>query len=249
MGSDRVGARTVALAACGAAAIGNALLLASDDYGLAVAGRLVVGLGSGAGFVAGLDLVRAGGGGSVLNGVYGGATMAGGGLALMVVPALTDATSWRAPFWSGLALALTATLPVLAVGRLPRAGHAGEGVLARRSMTSRRALVGASLIVGALASTALALAGPLWLSALAALGLGLAAGLPFAAIFDAARRLRPDAPASAAALVNTCAVLTILVGTPLAGLAFTLPGEGAVAFVVLGALFASALASLPRARL
>ena len=77
--SDRYGPRAVALGACIAAMVGNLLLLQGDDYGLAVAGRLVVGLGSGAGFVAGFDLVRAGGGGTVLQGAFGGATMAGGG--------------------------------------------------------------------------------------------------------------------------------------------------------------------------
>ncbi|HXG76604.1 MAG TPA: MFS transporter, partial [Gaiellaceae bacterium] len=87
-GADRLGARTVALAAVAATLLGNGLLLLEDAYALALAGRLLVGLGSGAGFVAGLDLVRAGGGGPVLQGVYGGATMAGGGLALMTVPTL-----------------------------------------------------------------------------------------------------------------------------------------------------------------
>ena len=309
-GSDRFGARAIAIAACAAAAAGNALLLLSDAYGLAVAGRLVVGLGSGAGFVAGLDLVRAGGGGTVWSGAYGGATMAGGGLALMVVPALTDATSWRAPYWSALLLALLAAVPLLAVGRLPRAGHPREtvlrdlrllplgalqaatfglavvagnwvvtllerrgvgagaaglaggmvlfagivtrplgGVLARRPGVSRRRLVGASLAVGAVASVTLALAGALWLSALGALALGLAAGLPFAAIFDAAQRLRPESPASAAAFVNACAVLTILVGTPLAGLAFSGSGSGAATFAAIGVASAAALVILPRAHL
>ncbi len=310
IGADRLGARTVALAACGAAAVGNLLLLLSDSYGLATVGRLVVGLGSGAGFLAGLDLVRAGGGGPLWGGVYGGATMAGGGLALMVVPALTEATSWRAPYWSALVLAVVAAAAVLAVGALPRVGHRGTGVLrdarllplgllqaatfglavvagnwvvtllehggagsaaagvvgglvlfagivtrplggvlAQRATVRRKALVGASLAVAAAASLLLALAEPLWLSALGALALGLAAGLPFAVIFDAARRLRPDAPAAAAGLVNGCAVLAILAGTPLTGLAFALPGDGALAFVGIGGLCALALFVLPRARL
>ena len=72
--SDRVGPHRVALVACAAAAAGNAILLIDSSIGLALAGRLVVGIGSGAGFVAGLDLVRAGGGGSVLRGLYGGRT-------------------------------------------------------------------------------------------------------------------------------------------------------------------------------
>jgi CP family cyanate transporter-like MFS transporter len=271
---------------------------------------MVVGLGSGAGFVAGLDLVRAGGGGPVAQGVYGASTMAGGGLALMIVPALTDATSWRAPFWTGLALAAAAAIPLTAVRGLRRVGHAAAGVvrdrsllplgvlqaatfglavvagnwvvtllerggagsaaaglaggmvlfagivtrplgglLARRGDVPRRALVAGSLVVAAASAAVLALAGPLWLSAVAAVGLGLAAGLPFAAIFDATRRLRPDAPAAASALVNGCAVLTILVGTPLAGLAFDLPGDGAAAFGAIAAACAAALLAVPRARL
>jgi len=84
--SDRFGPHRVGLAACLAAAAGNAVLLVDASIGVATAGRLVVGLGSGAGFVAGLDLVRSGGGGAVLQGLYGGATMAGGGLALLIVP-------------------------------------------------------------------------------------------------------------------------------------------------------------------
>ena len=75
--SDRIGPHRVALAACASAAAGNAILLIDDEIALGIVGRLVVGVGSGAGFVAGLDLVRAGRGGPVLQGVYGGATMAG----------------------------------------------------------------------------------------------------------------------------------------------------------------------------
>ena len=127
--SDRFGPHRVALGACAAAALGNALALVDDEVGIALLGRLVVGLGSGAGFVAGLDLVRAGGGGSVLQGLYGGATMAGGGLALVVVPPLTDATTWRAAYASALVLAVAAALPVIAVHGLPRIGRSRRGVL------------------------------------------------------------------------------------------------------------------------
>ena len=76
--------------------------------------------------------------------------------------------------------------------------------------------------------------------------LGLAAGFPFAAVFDATLRLRPDAPAAAIGLVNGCAVLTILVGTPLAGLAFSLPGDGRIAFAAIAALWGSAVVALRR---
>jgi len=300
--SDRYGARAVALGACVAAMLGNTLLLESDSYELALVGRLIVGVGSGAGFVAGLDLVRAGGGGTVLQGVFGGATMAGGGLALMVLPALTDATSWRAPYWTALALALVASMPVYAAGGLEPVGRATRGVLrdvrllplgllqaatfglvviagnwvvtlleregassaaagllgglvlfagivtrplggalAGRARTRRRELIGGSLLAAAAGALLLAANGPLWVSGIGALALGLAAGLPFAAMFEATQRMRPDAPGAAVALVNGCAVLAILVGTPLAGLAFDLPGDGGVAFAAIAVLCVAAL--------
>ncbi len=109
------------------------------------------------------------------------------------------------------------------------------GALARRAGPGRRQMVAGSLVAASAGAFLLAAGGPLWVSGLGALALGLAAGLPFAAIFDAAQRTRPDAPGAAVALVNGCAVLTILVGTPLAGLAFDLPGDGAVAFAAIGA--------------
>ncbi|HXG77277.1 MAG TPA: hypothetical protein VNJ53_11960, partial [Gaiellaceae bacterium] len=104
----------------------------------------------------------------------------------------------------------------------------------------------ASVAVG---SALLAAGGPLALSALGALVLGLGAGLPFAVLFAATQRLRPDAPAAAIALVNACAVLAILVGTPLAGLAFELPGEGRLAFATIAALAAASLLALRHVRL
>lgn len=304
--SDRLGPHRVALAACGAAAAGNAILLLDASIGLAAVGRLVVGVGSGAGFVAGLDLVRAGGGGPVLQGLYGGATMAGGGLALLVLPPLTDATSWRAAYASGLALAVAAGILVLGVHGLPRIGRASRGVLRDRALlplgvlqvatfglvvvagnwivpllersgaasaaagalgsfvllagivtrplggalahrwpARRRTLVAASLVAVAGGALLIAVGGPLWVSALGSLALGLAAGLPFAVIFEAAQRLRPDAPGAAVAFVNGCAVLAIVIGTPLVGLGFALPGDGLAGYAAAALL---ALAALPFVR-
>ena len=308
--SDRVGPHRVALAACAFAAAGNALLLIDDEIVLGIVGRPVVGLGSGAGFVAGLDLVRAGRGGPVLHGVYGGATMAGGGLALVIVPPLTDATSWRATYAAALVLALAAAVPTALVRGLPRIGQSGRGVLGDRRLlplgllqaatfglavvagnwvvpllerqdasatvagalgglillagivtrplggmlTLRRPADARRLLAGSLAAVSagsllLAAGGPTWLSGLGALCLGLAAGLPFAALFEGAQRLRPDAPGAAVALVNACAISAVLVGTPLAGLAFDLPGDGQAAFAAIAILALAALLALSRARL
>jgi MFS family permease len=307
-GADRVGSQRIALVAIAAGVAGNGLLLVDGGFELALVARAVVGIGSGAAFVAGLDLVRAAGGGAGLQGLYGGATMAGGGLALMVVPALTDATSWRAAYWSAALLAVFAAIPTLMAGGLPRVGHAGSwivrdarllpigalqaatfglaviagnwvvplleragasssaaglaggmilfvgiatrplgGVLAARVSGRRLAATG---IVGTSAGAALlTVDGPLALSAVGTLVLGLTAGLPFAVIFAAAQRARPDAPAAAIALVNACAVFTILVGTPLAGLAFELPGDGRLAFAAIAVLAAGALLPFRRASL
>ena len=302
-GADRFGARRVALLAIAAGMVGNGLLLVDAGFELALVGRAIVGLGSGAAFVSGLDLVRAGGGRAALQGLYGGATMAGGGLALMVVPPLTDATSWRAPYWSAAILALVAVPPVLAARGLPRVGHAGAWVLHDRQLlpigllqaatfglavvagnwvvplleregasstaaglagglilfvgivtrpaggilaghVSRRVLVAAALLGTSAGAFLLALGVSFAVSAVGAFVLGLMAGLPFAVVFATAQRLRPDAPGAAVALVNACAVLTILVGTPLAGLAFELPSDGRVAFAVIAVLAAAALLPL-----
>lgn len=303
--ADRRGARFVALIAIVLVVAGNAIALVTPNIVIAALARAVAGLGSGAGFVAGLDLVRAGGGGPVSQGLYGGATMAGGGLALMTVPALTDATSWRAPFWTAIALAAAALLPTLATRDLPRigerrtapvrdvrllplgavqaatfglsvvagnwvvtllerqgasstlAGVAGSmtlfagivtrpagGVVVRMHPRRVRAAVTAGIVCGAAGAAALAAGVSVGVSAVGALVLGLAAGLPFAAVFDTALRLRPDAPAAAIGLVNGCAVLAILVGTPLAGLTFSLPGDGRIGFALIAALWASGLFAL-----
>jgi MFS family permease len=300
--SDRIGPHRVALLACAFGAAGNALLLIDDEIALGIVGRLVVGLGSGAGFVAGLDLVRVGGGGPVLHGVYGGATMAGGGLALVIVPPLTEATGWRATYAAALVLAVAAAVPTVLVRGLCRVGHSTRGVLGDRRLLPLGVLQAATfglavvagnwvvpllerqdvssavagavgglillagivtrplgggavhrrpagrhgLVVGSLAAVAagsllLAVGGPTWVSGLGALCLGLAAGLPFAPIFEAAQRLRPDAPGAAVGLVNACALSAVLVGTPLAGAAFALPGDGRIAFAAIAGLAAAAL--------
>jgi predicted MFS family arabinose efflux permease len=293
-------------------AIGNLVCLAAPEFGVALAGRTFMGLGTGAGFVAGVDLVRGGGGRALGQGAYGGATMAGGGLAIMVVPALADPLGWRAPYWSGLALALAAGIPVLLCRSDTRARRetvrapvahdrrllplgaiqaatfglaivAGNWIVAllerlgaERSVAGAvgglvlfagivtrplggwvvqhrpdraRAVVALSLVVGAAATFVVATGPPIAVAAPAALVVGLAAGLPFAAVFAAAQRLRPDAPAAAVGLVNGCAILAIVVLTPLAGLAFSAPGNGRLAFVAIAILWAASLAGLRKARL
>ncbi|HEU4971807.1 MAG TPA: MFS transporter [Gaiellaceae bacterium] len=306
--ADRFGSQSVALLAIAAGVLGNILLLIDAGFELALVGRAIVGLGSGAAFVSGLDLVRAGGGGPALQGLYGGATMTGGGLALMVVPPLTDATSWRAAYWTAALLAILAAIPTMLARGLPRIGHAGAWLLGDRALlpigimqaatfglavvagnwvvpllerqgvsstaaglagglvlfvgivtrpaggmlagrVGAKRLLAAALVGTASGALILSIGGSLALSTLGAFVLGFTAGLPFAVIFAAAQHQRPDAPGAAIALVNACAVLTILVGTPLAGLAFELPSDGRIAFAAIAVLAAAALIPLRNARI
>ncbi len=311
---DRIGARAVGLVSLVVVAAGNAIALTTPSLGIGLAARVLMGIGTGAGFVAGIDLVRAGGGGPFWQGAYGGATMAGGGLALMIVPQLDGPLGWQAPYWTGLALAVAAAAPVFAtrparndrhpgarealresvltdrrlwplgavqiatfglsvvagnwiVTLFEREGHArgaaalagglvlfagivtrpAGGLLVRRNPDLAWRLVASSLVAGAVGILVLAAGPPLWVGALAALVVGLAAGFPFAPVFDATMQLRPDAPAAAVGFVNGCAVLAILTFTPLAGLTFGLPGDGRLGFLAIGLLWASALLVVGRA--
>lgn len=311
---DRVGARNVGLVALAVVAAGNAIALTSPTIEVGLGARALMGLGTGVGFVAGIDLVRAGLGGPLWQGAYGGSTMATAGLALMVVPQLVGELGWRAPFWTGLVLALIGLLPVFAARRttptraaggrgvpsrsvvvdrrlwplaavqmasfglsvvagnwivtlLEHEGHARSsagiigglilfagvitrpagGLLVRRAPDRAWAFVAAALLAGSTGVLVLAAAPPLWLGAVAALVVGLSAGLPFAPIFDTTLRLRPDAPAAAIGFVNGSAVLVILVGTPLVGLTFGISGDGRVGFLIIGLLWGSALVAVRRA--
>ncbi len=121
------------------------------------------------------------------------------------------------------------------------------GLVVRRDRRSAWKLVAVSLVVGSAGALVLAAAPPLWVAALAALAVGLAAGFPFAAVFDMTLRIRPDAPAAAVGFVNGAAVLVILVCTPLAGLTFSLPGDGRLAFLAIGLAWATALLAVGKA--
>ena len=219
------------------------------------------------GFVAGFDL-DAGGRRRHLLGRLRRRDDGGRGLALMILPALTDAADWQAPYWTGPRPCAGRDTARLRRRRARPVGRAAHGILrdarllrrdspggdvrargdrgqlgrdaprarrderfrgrllgglvllagivtrpvggaARRAGPGRRQMVAGSLVAASAGAFLLAAGGPLWVSGLGALALGLAAGLPFAAIFDAAQRTRPDAPGAAVALVNGCAVLTI----------------------------------------
>ena len=93
---DRLGARTVGLGAVALIAAGNAIALGARSFWLAFAARALMGLGTGSGFISGTDFAR---GDNVRQGIYGGSSVGGAGLAIAIVPQLAG---WRAPYWSSL---------------------------------------------------------------------------------------------------------------------------------------------------
>lgn len=119
------------------------------------------------------------------------------------------------------------------------------GWILREHPAATRASIAAAGLVAAAGTLALAFA-PLPLAAAGALVVGLAAGIPFAPAFTASARLYPLSPATAVGLVNGSGALTVLVLTPLVGLAFS-QGGGPAAFAVIAALWAACLLVLPRA--
>jgi len=288
---DQRGARTLGMCALAVIIVGNLLALVVASFALGVVGRLIAGVGTGIGFIAGSDYVRATVGTPSAQGLYGAAGVGGGGLAIAIVPLTTPALDWRAPYVTALvfALAVLMCLPLAPRDRPSREGRrsarvaiaeivgdrrlyplavahtasfglsvivgtwavsllrhsglvtrpAGGRVLQRRPSVAVR-LVGLSMLAGAAGTCLLLLDLPLGVRIAGAALLGLAAGIPFAPAFTGAQVIRRDAPGAAIGFVNSCATLLIVVGTPLVGFTFALPGHGRLGFVAIAALWALA---------
>jgi MFS family permease len=311
---DRYGAKRVGLAGIAICLVANLPLMLTTAPAAVLVLRAFGGIGVGLGFLAGAVYAQsqAGAAAPLAGGIYGGASLGGGGVALAVVPQLVPALGWRAPYTSGAvvaALALAAVLPcpptsghggrargpsfmvLLSDRRLIRlgaissvsfgfsvilgnwvvtllertggltrssagaigslilivgiVGRPAGGVLARASPGRTRALLGASFVCGALGTVLLALSAGRGLDAAAAALIGLAAGIPFGVTMAGSTRAYPAAAGTAIGAMNTYAVLMVVCGTPLAGLTFSLPGNGRIGFAVIAALWVAALGTLP----
>jgi len=148
--SDRFGPARAGAMALVVITAGNVLALAGPEAGLAVAARAIVGVGTGLAFISGSALVRESGGGPLAQGVFGGVSLAPGGLALAIVPQLEDALGWRAPYWTALALALLVLVAVLVLAPSgpPRSREAGSGVVRDRRLYRFAILYMASYGIG-----------------------------------------------------------------------------------------------------
>jgi MFS family permease len=149
--SDRFGPARAGALALVVLSAGNALALAGPEAGLAVAARAIVGVGTGLAFISGSALVRESGGGPFAQGVFGGVSLAPGGLALAIVPQLEDVLGWRAPYWTALALGLLVLALLLAMRvpyGSPPARAAGLGVVLDRRLYRFAILYMASYGIG-----------------------------------------------------------------------------------------------------
>jgi MFS family permease len=160
---DRFGPKRVGLAGIVICLAGNALLLL-PGVPFAVAVRFVIGLGVGTSFLAGSAYARTASASALVQGLYGGMSLAAAGCALAIVPQLSNSFGWRAPYLSALAIAavglvLVAGAPATAPNRtrspvvLPTL--AIDRRLAHLGMLST-ASFGASIVIGNWAPTLLA---------------------------------------------------------------------------------------------
>lgn len=125
---DQFGAKRAGLVAIGLSLLGNAALMLPTSAVPALAFRVVAGLGVGLGFLAGAiyaqSSARAVEAQALAGGIYGGFSLGGGGVALVVVPQLVSPLGWRAPYLSGVVIAALCIPFVLAAPATP--GHGGS---------------------------------------------------------------------------------------------------------------------------
>jgi MFS family permease len=156
--SDRFGERRVALVGLAIIVAFNAVALAAAEPALALVSRALIGTGTGLAFVSGSAYVRVQGGSPFAQGLFGGVALAGGGLALAIVPPVEDAIGWRAPYVTAIAVG-AAGLVLMAVApqdtprsRAARPALAATGVF-RESRLYRLAVLyaaslGLSIVIG-----------------------------------------------------------------------------------------------------
>jgi MFS family permease len=139
---DRRGARTLGMCALALVMAGNLVALAVASFAVGVLGRLIAGLGTGIGFIAGSDYIRATVGTASAQGLYGAAGVGGGGLAIAIVPLATPALDWRAPYLTALifAFAVLVCLPLAPRARPAREGRRGSAQVATVDIVRDRRL-------------------------------------------------------------------------------------------------------------
>jgi cyanate permease len=97
--ADRFGSKPILVGSCALLTLGGILLPLYSNLTWVLACRSIVGLGSGGAFITGAGIAAGLGKHSSLGqGLYGGATQAGSGLALLITPHLLPLFGWRGSF-------------------------------------------------------------------------------------------------------------------------------------------------------
>jgi MFS transporter, NNP family, nitrate/nitrite transporter len=138
---------------------------------------------------------------------------------------------------AGLAGALILLLGVI--------GRPLGGWIARHRPAITRRAIQISFLGGGLGAALLAIGPSPPLAVVAAAIVGLSAGIPFGPVMHGAVVLRPEATAAAVGFVNMLGNAMALVGTPLLGLAFSLPAGGTIGFATAAAIWAGAALIVP----
>jgi predicted MFS family arabinose efflux permease len=125
-------------------------------------------------------------------------------------------------------------------------GRPSGGVLVHLRPDAAWRTIAAAFLAGTLGVVVLMLAVSPVLDAIAAALIGLAAGIPFGATIAGTVKSYPQASGAAVGAMNAWAVLVIVVGAPLVGLSFSLPGAGRIGFAAVAALWLAAIAVIPR---
>lgn len=246
--ADRFGARRVALAGIVVVVVTNALALIAPSAGLAIGMRLLMGLGTGAAFIAGTQYVRTIG--PVAQGTFGGAALGGAGLAIAVMPTVATGLGWRAP-WIASIVVLGVAFALLVVA--PRGPPALGAVGTRQGSAGRRgglfhdpalyrlgamhmASMGLSLVVANWIVTMLTRTTTLTVELAGALGsMTLLLGMATRPLGGWLMRRRPEHTRTAIAVsLTACAAGTILVAA-----------GGPVALPVVGAALIGFWAGIP----
>ncbi len=166
--------------------------------------------------------------------------MAGMGLAILVANWVVLLLERAGDVEAGVAGLLGSLTLLLGIGTRPLGGW----IFHRRPSWLRRALA-IGIATCTIGTGLVAIGGPLPVVTLGAVLIGLAAGLPFAPSFTGTALRRPEAPGTAVGFVNTLGNGVVVVGTPLLGLAFSLPGDGRIGFAIVAAIWAASLLALP----
>lgn len=103
-----------------------------------------------------------------------------------------------------------------------------------------------SIVMGSGGVAALAVGSPLAVAIAGSALVGGASGLPWAYAFTGAAHVRSDAPGVALAVINTAGLVVFVIGVPLVGLTFSLPGDGRIGFAVVSALWALSILAVGR---